>query len=55
MIASIYRAWRQQARALAEVWRCPQLYEAHARLARRHMDRWPTSSRRRAAVSYTHL
>ena len=48
MIASIYRAWRQQARALAEVWRCPQLYEAHARLARRHMDRWPTSSRRRA-------
>ena len=41
MIASLYRTWRQQARALAAVWRCPQLYEAHARLARRHMDAWP--------------
>lgn len=48
MIASIYRTWRQQARALAQMWRCPQLYEAHASLARRHMDRRPTTSRPRA-------
>lgn len=46
MIASLYRTWRQQARALAAVWRCPQLYEAHARLARRHMDVWPASGSR---------
>mgnify|MGYP006945649311 FL=1 len=46
MIASLYRTWRQQARALAAVWRCPQLYEAHARLARRHMDAWPASGSR---------
>ena len=46
MIASLYRTWRQQARALAAVWRCPQLYEAHARLARRHMDVWPASDSR---------